>query len=168
MKASVFSNPTSGTKLFCSYEQKSWTVREADNEDRWGNGETDGTYAVTDVSVTPGCADSFESVEDIAVGDRVFVVAVTYGTGCTFGSQGGQGQIVAVTKDETLADAAASWASNVRTSGGYFADQAARSDGWPEALGTTPHPSWLGYFEWFQNVSVDSFVVTDEASSYWR
>lgn len=146
------------TQLYCSYDQRSWTTREADPEDPWDNGDDDGSYDVIGVHLTGGYRDAIDSHEDVAVGDTVWVVWVQYGSGSTFGTDGGYGSIVCATKNAELAQAAAMWADGTII-GGYGRKAAASP--WPEALGDRQctYEPWNGYFEWGQTVKIAPFVV---------
>lgn len=155
------------TKLYCSYTSNTWSTRDADPEDPWDSGDEDGTYDVVGVHLGAGWYDAFDSPEEVVVGDKVWVVWVQYGSGSTFGSDAGYGSIVAVTKNEDLAVAAAAWAEGTITDGrsaslrpGRRPDRSAAQ--WPKELGDTEqgvYQSWNGYFEWGQVVKIASFVV---------
>lgn len=133
------------TTVYCMYSQTRWVTREADPTDDWDAGDEDGDYEVTGVSLMPGWRDSIDSPDEIKAGDIVWAVWVVYGTGSTFGSSGGEGQILTVTKDAELAVAANEWADGKGT--------------WPKELGDEPYKNWTGYFEWLQHVRIETFVV---------
>ena len=147
------------TKLYCSYISNTWSTRDADPEDPWDSGDEDGTYDVVGVHISAGWYDAYDSPEEVVVGDTVWVVWVQYGSGSTFGSDAGYGSIVAVTKADGIAQAAAAWAEGTISHG---RKKSADAPPWPKSLGDTDqavYQSWNGYFEWGQVVKIGSFVV---------
>ena len=145
------------TKLYCSYETESHQVRPPDPEDSWDNGDYTGDYWVTGVHLTGGMRDAYESEEEVEVGDTVHVVYVAYDTSSTFGTDGGYGEVIAVTKDAVKAIAAESWTQAEIEAFSY--NRKRNTLEWPEGL---PKPTFLsctGYFEHNQRVRLQSFLV---------
>jgi hypothetical protein len=154
------------TKIYFEYEQHTWVTDPGDPpEVEWGSREsTDGDYTITSAHLSTGARDCFESTEDVAEGDTIYVVYVVYGDGDTFGSSGGYSEILAVTKDRDLARQAELWVhkpTTVWSEHKHDWSDAKVSDcpGWPDELGKHPYPSWTGYFNWVSKVQLDEFVV---------
>lgn len=131
-------------------------------DDGWDNGDSERDVTFLGASLTnPGYPyESFEypnshyysldskwdddESETIEPGDTVYVVICTYGTGSTFGSDGGQIAILLATKEQYKADMVAANPKAFATKGPH---------------GSIGYMPWEGYFEWLQGIEVRSFVV---------
>lgn len=133
-------------EVYVKYWDERWNEGGYDPEDSWSRDSYGGDYWTTGVTLTPGAHDSYETNEEIAVGDTVYVVSVTYGDGDTFGSDGGYGQIVYVGKDKELAEKIEKWCGSAS-----YGDKAPHNNDF--------YPYWLGYFNWVQHVDLKEFVV---------
>lgn len=151
------------TKLYMSYETESHCVREPDPEDSWDNGDYTGDYHVTGVRLTPGWYDSYETEEEVKAGDTVHVVYVAYDSGSTFGTDGGYGEIIAVTKDSVKAVMVEDWVEQELRLGydySFNRDKKNRaSKPWPEGVPVKGYLSCHGYFEHNQRVRIETFIV---------
>lgn len=146
-------------KLYLSYDSETHTTRDADPDDPWDAGDETGDFWVTGVSLTPGMRDLYETDEDIKVGDPVWVVYVSYDSGSTFGTSGGYGEIIAVTKSAEAAQAAWGWTEE-QIGHKYTRKGKGKKDfAWPSGLTEPAYLSCVGYFEHNQVVKVDNFVV---------
>ena len=145
--------------LYLDYETNEYVIDEPEEGDGpWlYQGSTGGHYMVTDVHLSPGWRDCYPTDEEYQVGDEVIVVWVSYSTGSTFGSTGGNGQIIAVTKNVDLATAAYEWIGEDR---GYNDPYGRKNGGaWPAALGDEPYTNWIGYFESLEAKEMEFFRV---------
>lgn len=150
------------TKLYLDYESESHCVREADPTDSWDNGDYTGDYHVTGVHLTGGMRDGYETDEEFAVGDTAHVVYVAYDSGSTFGTDGGYGEIIAVTKDAVKAVMVEDWVNRELRLGydySFKKDKNRASKPWPEGVPVKTYLSCDGYFEHNQRVRLASFIV---------
>ena len=85
------------TTLYIGYDSTRWEERAPDPDDPWDAGNYGGDYRVAGVFLSGGMRDYHETPEDIKAGDTVHVVYISYYSGSTFGTQGGYGDIIAVT-----------------------------------------------------------------------
>lgn len=138
-------------ELYCSYDQTEHNIGGYDPEDSWSRDSYSGDYWVTGVYLTGGMRDSVESNEDIKAGDLVYVTYAVYTTGDTFGSDGGRGCIVAVSKNYDIAIQAEKWCNNTPIDPIQIP--------WPPSLPEISYRPWDGYFEYLDSVRTESFVV---------
>ena len=109
-----------------------------DENYKWSRDSTSGDAWVESVSVADKRAyDVWETEEEIISGDTVFVVLAVFGTGDSFGSDGGQSEVFLVTKDEQTAKDKIKYLEGV----------------------TDYSVPWNGYFEWLQEIKLSSHVV---------
>jgi len=96
----------------------------------------------------------FEVPYEVNVGDKIFVLSMTYSSGDSFGTSRGNGDIIAIFKDQNLATEAA---QEIRK------DEDARDFEFTMEDGTKQkfHNSAYGYFEHITTVSVQGFIVSD-------
>lgn len=146
------------TSIYFEYETNIYTIDEPEDSDEpySYNGQTGGNYQILRASLTPGFRDRFDAEEDIEIGDEVAVVWVSYSTGNTFGSSGGCGQIVCVTKDIDLAMRAYDWITEDNYHG---SKKNVAQPPWPSALGEEPVRDWVGYFESLESKNIETFRV---------
>ena len=149
------------TELYIDYHSTTTEVRAPDPDDPWDNGDTTGDYEVVGVRLTQGYRDKFTSDEEIVEGDVVHVVYVAYDSGSTFGTDGGYGEIIAMTKSEELSLEALMYTEAMVSSGRYYINKGdKRSVVWPDGLGPErTYYSCIGYFEHNQRPRLERFVV---------
>ena len=147
------------TELYLDYESSSTEIRSPDPNDKWDAGDSTGDYWVTGVTLEKGWRDFFVSEEDISVGDTVHVVYIAYDSGSTFGTDGGYGEIVIVTKDEWKAALVEEYLE-ARVRGEYSYPKTKNVVTWPKDAGKEPvYLSGFGYFDHNQRVRNATFVV---------
>jgi hypothetical protein len=131
-----------------------------DPDDRWTRDSSDG--GVNSVRVIGGESGSkpywrdepFEL--DVDFGDTIYVVTVVYGTGDTFGSDGGSCEVLEVFTDASEALEFANLAENPPEPTGK---KTFMYDFYFDYKGKKYHRSWAGYFEWLQEMRVDELRV---------
>jgi hypothetical protein len=110
-----------------------------DENDSWSRDSSSGDAEVVGVSVADKRAyDVWETKEEITNGDTVYIVLAVYGTGDSFGSDGGQSEVFLVTKDEQKAKDKIKYLEGV----------------------TDYSVPWNGYFEWLQEIKLSTHVVS--------
>lgn len=141
-------------ELWIKVDECRYETRERYPDDEWDNGDTDATIEVVSLhlspqpypfdnvtypkpayGVKPERADG--AVDPLVVGDVVWLLYCVYGTGSTFGRQGGNFAAMMVTRDKWKALA---WTSdpNSFTNGGA---------------------PWIGYFEWLDYVGASEMII---------
>ena len=133
---------------------REWVTREADPDDRWDRGDTDGYVSGVRARWVPGNGDpvSWRAERfDVAcgVGSTVYVVVAHYETGDTFGRTGGQYDVLDVLPD---ADSAMALAQAARAVG--------RSEFTFSHNGKDYGVSWTGYFERLDDIRVWPVIVS--------
>lgn len=112
-----------------------------DPDDSWSRDSTDGTVTVHGARrVDKDRYGTLSVAGDIAAGTPVFLVWAQYSTGDSFGSDGGQYELLEVLTDKTAAEARAAFYRSV----------------------TDYSVPWNGYFENLDFVRVDDFILGAE------
>ncbi len=150
------------TTVYLKTEEYHHVTQERDPDDEWDAGCSDTEVTFLGASLTqPGYPyESFEypnsiyysldekwnddASETIEVGDTIYVTICRYGTGSTFGSDGGQIAIILATKDQAKAELA------------LHPENLKKKVAKGQWSGYLPYE---GYFEWLQDLYVKSFVV---------
>ena len=139
------------TQIVVSVETEVWQTRSPDPDDDWDAGDTAGRV----VGVTAWAArdwekgafrryrgsDSWEGDLDVEPGGYVYAVVADYESGSTFGRDGGYASVVDVFTDVETADACAQVAENTK-------------DYTFEFQGREYYASWIGYFEYLNDLKV--------------
>jgi hypothetical protein len=115
------------------------------------------SYSVSGIGLTNEAyfsAHEFELPYDVKIGDQLFVVFVTYSTGDSFGTARGQGDVVAVFKDQNLAFEAA---REIRKDENADEFLFLMEDGTKQKF----HNVASGYFEHITTIGVQGFIVHD-------
>lgn len=148
-------------KLNVVVDTDTYVTEEADPTDDWSRDSTNSTITSVYVREGSGSVAWYRDCEfelDVEPGDTVYVVVVRYGTGDTFGNDGGQVDVFEVfdTPDdaELFKMQVDEWASDDgRINGGMSR--------WEETYnGKKYHIPWRGYFEWFQDCTIWPCRVT--------
>lgn len=144
-------------KIAVSAHTETWTAREADPDDRWDQGDTEGQVAnvtaYVDTSNTHSYGESVGKELDVKIGDTVYAVVADYSSGSTFGRDGGHAQVLDVFTTEDEAAALLEAARNIPES----ADFSARYGF--EHNGVHYFRSWVGYFESLNSLDIWSVIV---------
>lgn len=115
-----------------------WVTHEADTEDKWDRGSTDADVSICSATVVPKDGyDTLAAPEGIKEGDMIFLVWARYGTGDSFGSDGGQYELLEVCKSAEDAQDRKQHYLSVKDF-------------------SVP---WSGYFEWLQEINIEEFKI---------
>jgi len=126
--------------MFIEFEvnQTSWVTHAADPEDRWDRDSTDGDVSIHSAKlVSEQSYDSLPAPDDVDTGSTIYLVWAKYGTGDSFGSDGGKYELLEMCLSQEEADKRAKYYENVRD---Y----------------SVP---WHGYFEWLDGVYIERFTL---------
>lgn len=142
-----------------------WVTDEGDPPDvEWGNREsTDGAvteveaWLVSDEAKASWYGDPILDV-DAGVGDTVYAVVVDYSTGDTFGRDGGYYQVLDAFTDPTDAYKLRDLAKEYEAGGQRFARDLTYKD-------KSYYASWIGYFEYTNDIKVWECEVTEPWTS---
>ncbi len=108
------------------------------DDDEWSRDSSVGDAWVDSVYLVDKAGyQVWDTIEDVELGDIVYVVLAVYGTGDSFGSDGGQHEVFLVTKDQEEAELKKLTLENT----------------------TDYSVPWNGYFEWLQEIKISSHVV---------
>ena len=119
-------------------EQESWITRERDPDDMWDRDSTDGSVNVRDAKlVNEQTWDSLPVPDSVTHGDTIYLVWAMYGTGDSFGSDGGNYELLEVCTTKEAADERKLHYETVKDF-------------------SVP---WNGYFEWLQFLDIEEFVL---------
>jgi hypothetical protein len=132
-----------------------YTTRERDPEDSWDRGSTDGYEYIIDARLSTPPGFEFTQVDypyvyygfdktltddpaqELKLGDQISVVYCNYGTGDTFGNDGGHLEVLLVTTDHEKAQ-----------------EFTQNYDSYKKG-----YAPWDGYFEWFQFIEHKILVL---------
>lgn len=121
--------------LYLAWTTHCTGVIEPNPDDEWDAGETfsDVSFGSLTLDGSGYCGRIPCTTDTVDVGDTLYVVAVVYSTGNTFGrDNGGCVQPLIATPSRTIADAVEAWVG-----GGD----------WPICSVDEPYMAWIGYFE---------------------
>jgi len=121
-------------------EVESWVTSEADSEDIWDRDSTDGSVSVVGASlVSDNKYDTLPAPEGVNVGDTLYLIWAQYGTGDSFGSDGGKYELLEVCRTKEAAEERKKYYINV----------------------TDYSVPWNGYFEWLQSLNIEEFILEE-------
>jgi hypothetical protein len=114
-----------------------YNTSERDPHDEWSRASTDANVAVN--SATKVDEDGFNTlgIDDVAIGDTIFLLWATYYTGDSFGSDGGNYELLEVCKTE---------------------DEAHERELFYRCVTDYSVP-WNGYFNGLESTHIDSFTL---------
>lgn len=149
-------------------ETEIYTVVEADPDDEWDNGVTEGYVSnvwacVSDKEPRNWSESIVVDMPGVEAGDTLYIAVADYSDGNTFGRYGGYSQVLDAFTDQETAEGLAK-----------AADEATEVDwrkeyGWDfEFNGKQYHRSWAGYFEILNSVDVWKVTVLDSAVDPYR
>lgn len=119
-------------------ETESWVTSEPDSDDKWDRSSTDGSVSVRSAELsTINSFDSLPAPEGVSIGDTIYLLWAQYGTGDSFGSDGGNYELLEICRTKEKAQERFSYYENV----------------------TDYSVPWNGYFEWLQHLNVDEFTL---------
>jgi hypothetical protein len=119
-------------------EQDNWVTSEAYADDEWSRDSHDGRTTITGATrVEKDGYDTVGFIGDLPPSTRIFLIWAQYGTGNSFGRDGGQYELLEVCVTEEFA---------------Y--DRKKHY----EAVTDYSVP-WNGYFEWLEGVHIETFVI---------
>jgi hypothetical protein len=141
---------------------RTYVTTGADPDDSWSRDSTETDYAgVASVRSVPrnGKENSWRSgrfeLPGHKPGDVVFIIVVQYGTGDTFGSDGGQTEIIDVFSDAREARAVIDWLEG-KGNTGPISEFSAKCP----VNGKEYEIPWTGYFEWLQGIHLEAEIIT--------
>lgn len=119
-------------------EQEEWVTREANPNDEWDRGCTDGSATI--LSATLVDKDSYNTLvapDGVQKGDTIYLVWALYGTGDSFGSYGGKYELLEVCSSREEAEDRRTHFENV----------------------TDYSVPWNGYFEWLESLNIEELTL---------
>lgn len=131
------------TTVYFNTKEHNYTIREPYHDDDWDRGVHGCDITLLDARLTAPRYpyENADTEEVIEPGDVLFVVKVTYSTGDTFGRNDGCVDIPFVSKDASLA---------------MEVKEQIQNKTYDNPQGYNP---WDGYFEYLQDVEVQTFLV---------
>lgn len=135
-------------EYFVDVDIRRWSSRDADPNDSWDRGNTDGSATVRGVHASDQKGRLYENVPgvDANVGETVHLLYAMYSTGDSFGNDDGNFVAIAVFKN---AEAAIQASSLLEDGPGYM--QKIMLDASTELEVYKP---WVGYFESLENLAI--------------
>lgn len=127
--------------------QNTWSTGGRDPEDSWSRDSSDGEVSIKSAIKVP--EDGYEVLaveQDVAIGTVVYLVWAQYTTGDSFGSDGGQYELLEVHLNRDDAEKRRTYFENVTHDGTYGS--------------TGAWLPWFGYFEHLDGVYVSAQVLT--------
>lgn len=149
-------------------ETEVYTVVEADPDDEWDNGVTEGYVSnvwacLSDKEPRSWSESIVVDIPGVEVGDTLYVVVADYSDGDTFGRYGGYSQVLDAFTDLETAKGLA------EASDQSYTEDWRKEYKWDfEYNGKEYHRSWAGYFEILNSVDVWKVTVLDCAVDPYR
>lgn len=142
------------TQLYIYFDSFTEITREPSSDD-WDRGDSHTTMYLSDVSLkNKGSRESFNTTEDVVVGDTVYVVWGNWGSGDTFGHDSGCfAEIFEVTKSAEKANRLSTTISTIST----ISTTSLNSF---KFEGMVYHIPWNGYFDSFERMNVDTTQIS--------